>query len=56
MLAVGHLHMAAWLRLGWCLQEREAAKVTHSMDGFVHKAFSISHATSFDEVRPNPKP
>lgn len=34
-----------------CLQEKEAAKVTHAMDGFVHKAFSVAYATSFDEVR-----
>lgn len=32
------------------MQERAAAKITHSMDGFVHKAFSIAYATSFDEV------
>ena len=39
------------LRLNARLQEREAAKVTHAMDGFVHKAFSVAYATSFDEVR-----
>ncbi|CAL5224336.1 g7008 [Coccomyxa viridis] len=31
-------------------EEREAAKVTHAMDGFVHKAFSVAYAASFDEV------
>ena len=36
---------------GSCVQEREAAKVTHAMDGFVHKAFSVAYAASFDEVR-----
>ena len=34
-----------------CLQELADAKVTHNIDGFVHKAFSVSFGTSFDEVR-----
>ena len=32
------------------MQERAAAMVTHAMDGFVHKAFSVAYGTSFDEV------
>ena len=34
-----------------CLQELADAKVTHNIDGFVHKAFSVAFGTSFDEVR-----
>ena len=33
-----------------CLQELADAKVTHNVDGFVHKAFSVAFGTSFDEV------
>ena len=32
------------------LQELADAKVTHNIDGFVHKAFSVAFGTSFDEV------
>ena len=33
-----------------CSQELADAKVTHNIDGFVHKAFSVAFGTSFDEV------